>query len=240
VWGRSAYLTSSQVGEAREIEGGDVRHCSHVEAIIVVLVQKLDYLLATQSLKVAQQFGREFVAVARFDVMLNFIGAGPLERAEWALAGWLVYVPSMPVELLDPSELCPATGMFHLGAHTTVTVVSGILDSSMFSSSQRLSLGHMNMHSNHGKHNRACLVGWEIILRAQLDVKRRSRIRGQRERVVEAQRSRGFISMKRCWPSLTVSEGYFSGQASRRGSGQYWIIDLWIREIFFSVRPKRH
>jgi hypothetical protein len=179
-------------------------------------------------------------------VTLNFTGAGPLESAEWALAPWLVYVLLMPLQLLDPSELSLATGefhgRFHLGAHTTVTVVSGILDSwvTVFSSSQGLSLGQINMHSNHGKPNRACLAGWEIVLRAQLDVKRQSRSnRGHWESVVEVQRSRGFISMIRCWPCLMVSFGYFSGQASCRGSGEHRIV-LRINEDFLSVRPKRH
>lgn len=99
-------------------------------------IQKFDYLLATQNLK----FPQEFVAVAGFDVMLNFTGAGPLVKAEWTLARWLVYVLLMPLVLLDPSELFLATGKFHLGAHTTFAVVSGILDSWMFSSSQRPSL----------------------------------------------------------------------------------------------------
>jgi hypothetical protein len=138
-------------------------------------------------------------------VTLNFTRAGPLESAEWALKRWLVYVLLMSPELLDPSELSLATDMFHLGAHTTVTVVSGISDW-MFFSSQRPGLGHINMHSNHGKPNRACLVGWKIVLRTQLDVKRRSRNRGHRERIVEVQRLRCFISMIRSWPSLMVTK----------------------------------
>jgi hypothetical protein len=54
VRGRGAYLTLKQVGGAKEIEGSDVRHCSHLEAIIVVPIQKFDDLLAAQSLKIAQ------------------------------------------------------------------------------------------------------------------------------------------------------------------------------------------
>jgi hypothetical protein len=102
-----------------------------------------------------------------------------------------VYVPSMPLELLHPSELSLATGRFHgrfhFGAHPTVTVVSGILGS-WISGSERLSLGHINMHSNHGKPDGAYLVGWKIVLRAQLDVKRQRSNRSHWESVVEIQR----------------------------------------------------
>ena len=83
---------------------------------------------------------------------LNFTGAGPQKSAEWALAPWLVLVPLMALELLGPFELslasCAGRPGFHLqvGSHTTpVTVVSGILGSVMFSASQMLSLGHINM-----------------------------------------------------------------------------------------------
>jgi hypothetical protein len=82
-------------------------------------------------------------------VTLNFIGACPQESAELALARWLVYVLSMSLELLDPFKIslasCAGRFHFHLGAHTTVTVVSGILDNWTFSSSQRLSLGHIQL-----------------------------------------------------------------------------------------------
>lgn len=182
-------------------------------------------------------------------MILNFTGASPLKSAEWALVPWFVYFPSMPLELLDPSEFFLATGRFqgrfHLGAHTTlmrVIVGSGISDSWMFSSSQRRSLCRINMRSNHGRPKRAYLAGWRIVLRAQLDVKRQSRSnRGHRESVVEVQRSRGFISMTQCWPFLIVPNGYFSGQVRCRGSRQRWTV-LWITKDFFelSVRPKRH
>ena len=160
-------------------------------------IQKSDYLLATQSLKFAQQFGLDFVPVAGYDVILYFIGAGPLERAEWASASWPVYVLSMPLEFLDPSKLSVArcTGRFHLETHATVTAVSGILGCWIFPSSQRLSLGRINMQSIHGQPDGACLVGWEIVLRAQLDA---GRNRGHWKSVVEVQRSRGSISMVRC------------------------------------------
>ena len=36
------------------------------------------------------------------DVSLNFIGTGPSEIAEWALAPWLVHVLQVPLEFLDP------------------------------------------------------------------------------------------------------------------------------------------
>lgn len=142
---------------------------------------------------------------------LNFTGAGPPESAEWALARRLVNVLSMPLQLLDPFKpslrLAIRAGRFRLGAaHTTVTVVSGILDCWMFSSSQRPSLGHINMHSNHGKPNGAYLVRWKIVLRAQLEVNRQSRNRGHWESVVEVQRSRGFTSIIRCWPSVMVTD----------------------------------
>lgn len=96
--------------------------------------------------------------------MLDFPGAVPPERAEWALASWLVFFLSVPLELLDPSKLSLArrAGRFHLhlGAHATVTVVSGILFCCMFSSLQKLSLENIiNIHSNHGKPNGACLIG---------------------------------------------------------------------------------
>lgn len=81
---------------------------------------------------------------------LNFTGAGPPKSAEWALARWIVFVLSMAPELLGPFKpflaSCAGRLGFHLGAHTEpVTVVPGILGSVMFSGSQRLSLGHINM-----------------------------------------------------------------------------------------------
>jgi hypothetical protein len=153
VCGRIAYLASKQVGEAREIEGSDARHCSRVEAIIVVVpsIQKFDNLLATQCRKFAQQFGRKSVVVAGFDVSLDFAGAGPPKSAEWALALWIVFVLSMALELLGPFKpflaSCAGRPGFDLGAHTMpITVVSGTLGSvMMFSGSQRLGPGHVNM-----------------------------------------------------------------------------------------------
>lgn len=209
------------LGEARKIEGSDVRHWSHFLAIIVAPTQKFDYLLSTQSLKFAQQFGREFVAMLGFDVILNFTGAGPPVIAEWAFALWLVYVLSMALDLLGPCKhsLASFAGRFYLGAHTTVAVVSGILGSRTFSGSQRLVLGHINMHSNHRKPVGACLAGWEIVLRAQQRDVNRPRNRGHWGSVVDVQRSRGFISITRCCSALMAFNGYFSGKASCRGSG---------------------
>jgi hypothetical protein len=125
----------------------------------VVPIQKFDYFLATQNPKFAQQFGREFVVVAGCDVILNFTGAGPQESAEWALVRWIVHIPLMPLELLDPVKVSLAScavrfllgggflfgSRFLLGAYTAITVVSGILDRWMFSSSQRLSLEYINV-----------------------------------------------------------------------------------------------
>lgn len=161
--------TSYQGRGERDVEGGGVRrHCSHFEAKVVVPTQKCDYFLAAQGVKVAQQFGREYVAVAGCDVILNFIGAGPQESAEWALARWPVYFLLMPLELLDPPKLFRAkcAGNFHLGKHTVPapTVASGTSNCCMLSSSQRLRLEHVSMHSNHGKPNVAYLVGWIIVL----------------------------------------------------------------------------
>lgn len=136
--------TSHQVEKAREIRGKGVQHCSHFEAIIVIPVQKFDYPLAAQRVEYIQQFGREYVAVVGFDVMLNFIGAGPRKPTEWASVRWLVFVFLVPLQLLDSSKYFFAryTGAFRLGMHSTVTarVASGMLDNWTFTSSQRLSL----------------------------------------------------------------------------------------------------
>lgn len=151
----------------REVEGGGCvrRHRSHFEAKVVVPTQKCDYSLATQSVKVAQQFGREYVPVVGSDVLLDFTGAVPTESAEWALARrWPVYFLLMPLELLDPPKLFRAkyAGKFRLGAHTmpaVITVASKISDVCMLSSSQRLRVEHISIRSNHGKPNVAYLAG---------------------------------------------------------------------------------
>ena len=130
--------------------------------------------------------------MAGCDVTLNCTGAGPPVIAEWTLAGWLVYIISMPFELLDPYEPPPVTicaGMSRLGAHAMVAV--------------DLSLGHINIHSNHGMHNGACLVRkktwfWDVNW-------------GIRNR---------------------ESKVHFNGQVISRGGGRHWIV-LWMSENFF-------
>jgi hypothetical protein len=64
--------------------------------------EERQYLLATQSLEIYQLFCGQLAMVFAHDVSLNFIGTGPGEIAEWALAPWLVHVLQVPVEFLDP------------------------------------------------------------------------------------------------------------------------------------------
>jgi hypothetical protein len=88
-------------------------------------------------------------------VSLDFMGTSPRKIAEWALAPWLMYVPQVPLELLDPHEISIAicTCRPHPAAHAgtfSVPVAPLALSDYMLSNSAQtsagLGLGYVSMH----------------------------------------------------------------------------------------------
>ena len=92
------------LGNVSFLDGCERRYDPHPNgsALLDQDTEERRYLLATQSLEIYQLFCGEFAMVFSHDVGLNFIGTGPSEIAEWALAPRLVHVLQVPLEFLDP------------------------------------------------------------------------------------------------------------------------------------------
>jgi hypothetical protein len=89
---------------------------------VIEPIQERDHLLAIQSSKIGHHFGGELVLVVGRNVMFDFIGTGPLELAEWALAPRLVFFLQVSLQLLDPFKLpiaIPTLELLHTVEHVT-------------------------------------------------------------------------------------------------------------------------
>ena len=94
---------------------------------MVIPIDKLDDVPATQHLDCLQHFGREFLCMVGHQVRLDFIWTSPHEITEGASSPGRVLVRHMSCELLRPYEVLVAirTDKPRLAAHHTNSLAFG-------------------------------------------------------------------------------------------------------------------